>query len=297
MRLLSHLIGARRQLRRLGQADHDELLKALYQWPAPSAFLLGWLHRFGMSGTRHNAFFDVYVIGPHGDWRLVALVVPGALIAIAHGGAEEGAELGAHLRASGAEFQTVVGPEAAVEGVVEALMPRDFVPRVAQAQRLMARHRDDAPIVVGPEAAGLALRTAVHADLEKLGDASLAMHEEEVGKPNSASDVDALLRATHQKVREGRVWVLTDDNEDLLFKASSSLPTLQVTQIEGVWTRPDARGRGLAHGCLQRICEELFVGYSVLALTVGAENHAALRLYERLHFCEVMPWRTVYLDQ
>lgn len=258
---------------------------------------MGWLHRFGMSGTRHNAFFDVYVVGAHGDWRLVALVVHGALIVIAHGGEEEGAELGAHLRATGAEFQTVVGPAPAVDGLIQALMPIGFVPRVAQSQRLMARRREDAPIVVAAEAADLALRPATDADISKLATAALLMHEEEIGKPNSESDVDALLRATYQKVREGRAWVLMDDDGEVLFKASTSLPTHLVTQIEGVWTRPDARGRGLATGCLQHICAELFVRYPILALTVGAEALGAIRLYERLHFSDVAPWQTVYLDR
>lgn len=294
MRLLSQLIGARRQLRPLAQADRDELLKWMAERPAPSAFLLGWLERFGMSGTRHNAFFDVYVRGPHGHWSLVALVVHNALVSIVHGDEEDGAKLAALLKRKEQEIQTVVGPDKAVDGFVRTLMPVDFVPRVLQRQTLMQMKRPKTPIPLA--GAAYPLRSAGDDDISQVITASLEMHEEEVQSPNTDDDVDALMRSSYQKVREGRVWVLMDPNGALIFKASTSLANDLIAQIEGVWTHPEARGRGIATRCMAQLCNELFEAYNVLSLTVATDNHPAMRVYEKLGFEKVAAWCTAYLD-
>lgn len=262
--------------------------------PARSAFVLGWLQRFGMSGTRPNAFFDFYVKGPNGAWTFVALVVHEALVSIVEGEESDGHELGELLRRKGEEIQTVVGPNLAVKGFVDALMPQDFEPRVLQLQTLMQRPRalGIPPLSDVP----LPLRYAVNDDIPRVVVASLSMHEEEVGTPNTEGDQEALMRSAYQKVREDRVWVLTDPNGELIFKASTSLPTSVVAQVEGVWTNPQARGRGFAKRCMEQICEELYERYALISLTVASDNTPALCLYENLGFEPVADWRTVYLD-
>lgn len=249
-----------------------------------------------MSGTRQNAFFDVYVIGPHGDWSMVALVVHGALVSMVEGGYEQGAALGTYLRAKNQDIQTVVGPMEAVRGVVERLMPQGFEPRVLQDQQVMAMavsHLQPSAV----EGGDLGLRQAIMEDIPKLTVAALAMHEEEIGVSNTEADMDALMRSTFQKVREGRAWLLADPQGEVIFKASISLPNPYVAQIEGVWTHPQARGRGIAFRCMEQLCAELAQNYELLSLTVGAQNLPAVRLYERLGFEAVDAWRTVYLDE
>lgn len=294
MRLFSNFIGQRQRLRVLTPADHEILLKWMELRPAQAAFAIGWLMRFGMSGAKENAFFDFFVKEADGEWLLVALVVHGALIHVMHGDEKQGADLGRHFRRKHASFQTLVGVDAAIEGLTRELAPQGEDPRVLQHQRLMLWSKPD---VLPPHVPFGPLRSARLDDLTKVTNATLAMHEEEVGAPNSESDIDALMRSSYQKVKEGRVWIVdSDDGSNIVFKASISLPTDVVAQVEGIWTAPALRGKGLATRCLQDICHQLFQRYAHLSLSVAVDNHTARRLYAKLGFVDSVDWRTVYLD-
>lgn len=262
--------------------------------PAASAFLYGWLSRFGMPSNGRNAFFDVYVHGPDSAWDLMTLVVNGVLVSFVEANAEQAAELGALLRGEDYAAQTLVGPDVAVSAFAEHFSSPSFEPRVNQAQCVMMRERST-PLQDLPYPPKLLHRASeVHA--ERVIQASLEMHTEEVQQPNSRNDAIALRRASLQKIRSGRVWVLLDDAGELLFKASTSLPTPHIVQIEGVWTAPKARGQGIARHCMTQICTTLHATFPLLSLTVGRENVPALRLYESLGFVHVCDWRTMYLD-
>lgn len=284
----------RRTLRILGPTDRDATLHWMETRPAASAFLYGWINRFGMPSAGRNAFFDIYVHGPHADWDLMALVVNGVLVSFVEAKSEQAQELGRLLREKEYAVQTLVGPDNAVSAFAEHFCSRTFEPRVNQAQRIMMRKRSTPLEDIAYPPKLLQRATDIHA--ERVIQASLDMHAEEVNQPNSQTDVTALRRASLQKIRSGRVWMLLDDEDALLFKASTSLPTPHIVQLEGVWTRPDARGQGIARHCLTQICAALHATYPLISLTVGRDNAPALRLYQRLGFEHVCDWRTMYLD-
>lgn len=262
--------------------------------PAQAAFALGWLLRFGMSGSKENAFFDFFVKGEDEDWSLVALVIHGALIHVIQGDGNDGADLGRYFRRKHVDFQTLVGVDAAVDALRRTLVPHHDAPRVLQHQRLM---QWDKPEILPPHRPFPGLRTADMQDVQKVTSATLAMHEEEVGAPNSDADIDALMRSSYQKVKEGRVWIVdSDDGENIVFKASISLPNTTVAQMEGIWTAPAMRGKGLATHCLKDLCQRLFEYYPVLSLSVAIDNHPARHVYEKLGFVDGVDWQTVYLD-
>lgn len=295
MRRLADLISSnRRTLRTLGPADRDATLQWMDARPAASAFLYGWINRFGMPSAGRNAFFDVYVHGPQAEWDLMALVVNGVLVSFVEAEAEQAQELGRMLRDQEYAVQTLVGPDVAVSAFAEHFCSPTFEPRVNQAQCIMMRKRGTPleDIAYPPKL----LQRADQSHAERVIQASLDMHTEEVRQPNSQTDVTALRRASLQKIRSGRVWLLLDDDGALLFKASTSLPTPHIVQLEGVWTRPDVRGQGIARHCLTQICVTLHATYPLISLTVGRDNAPALRLYQNLGFEHVCDWRTMYLD-
>lgn len=296
MRRLSDLIRpTRRTLRSLGPADREAAIQWMAARPATSAFLLGWVHQFGMPSLGKNRFFEIYTAGEAPDWTAMILVVNGALISAVEGTPEHGEALGESLQSRGYQIQTAVGPDAFLEAFMTRFCGANFRPRVNQAQCVMLRERAT-PIEHTPYPPRL-LQRAVQEDAAELIDASLRMHEEEVGRPNSPSDITALRRSALHKTRGRRVWIYRDpQSKELLFKASISLPTPLVVQIEGVWTAPHARGQGIARDCMAQMIATLHQDYRYLALTVGRDNQPAIALYRRLGFATVCDWRTAYLD-
>lgn len=295
MRRLSELLRpARRSLRTLGPADREAALQWMVARPAASAFLLGWIDQFGMPSKGKNSFFELFVDGEHGAWTCMALVVNGALMSAAAGDATHGEALAALLQDRGYTLQTVVGPDAMICTFVRTFCEEGFVPRVDQPQCLMQRERHTplAHLAFPPRL----IRIATDADAHAVIQSSLAMHAEEVQQPNSQSDALALRRAAMQKIHTQRVWIHTDVDGELLFKASRSLPTPAVVQVEGVWTAPHVRGQGIAHDCLTQIFTTLHQNFRTISLTVGRENAPAIHLYERLGMTRTLDWRTVYLD-
>lgn len=282
-------------MRYLTLAERDDLQDWMEARPAQCAFCLGWLDRFGMSGTKANRFFDFVVAGSKGEWTLVALAVHGALLCVMEADEPSTRRLGVFFNRRRETFQTLVGPDRPIEILTETFHNSVIPPRVVQPQVLMARHRSDDyahPATLEPS-----FRRAAMSDLAIVVDATLSMHAEEIGVPNTDQDIEALIRSTYQKLQEGRVWLCESAIAGKIdFKASIALPTASVSQIEGVWTEPSQRGRGVARRCLRLMCEELHETVPMLALTVGAENHAALRVYAGLGFETVCAWRTVYLD-
>jgi|SRR5690625_154698 len=296
MRRLSELLRpARHTPRTLGPADRDVAIHWMAQHAAASAFLYGWIEQFGMPSQGKNAFFEIYVFGDYGTWDCMALVVNGALVSAVKGTETHGQILAEYLHARHYQLLTVVGPDAMIRAFVEHFCPPDFAPRVDQAQCIMERTHD-LPLPTTLHFPPRLVRLATETDAPHVIQSSLDMHAEEVQQPNSQSDIRALRRSALQKIHTRRVWVHTDADGGLLFKASRSLPTPHIVQVEGVWTHPAARGQGIAHDCLTQIFSALHERYPKISLTVGRENLPAIALYEKLGMERTHDWRTVYLD-
>ncbi len=281
------------ELRLLKPDEYDSAIEWMNRRPGPASFVLGWLHRFGNTHHRYRAFYQIYVHGPAGDWDLLALVANGALVSIVAATEEGGYLLGKALRRQNVNIQTLVGPDDGIIGLQRGYLPPTFRVRVNQKQRIMMRTTQDPLLPTTDTQWPLVKARAV--DISDVIVASLAMHEEEIRGQNSPTDIEALERSATMKVKTGRSWIVRDAGGRLIFKASTSLPAPSVIQIEGVWTDPSARRHQIAYRSLLEICHQLHRRYPAISLTVGRDNHAAIRLYERLHFHEVDTWRTVYI--
>ncbi|MEU5941035.1 GNAT family N-acetyltransferase [Micromonospora sp. NPDC047548] len=64
-------------------------------------------------------------------------------------------------------------------------------------------------------------------------------------------------------------------------------PTYRVAALGNVTTHPRARGRGLAAAAVAALCARLREHVDHVTLNVRTDNHAAVRLYERLGFTRV----------
>lgn len=297
MSLLSALFNHWRTIRTLDADDAERLQQWLEKTPAQSAFLLGWLSRYRLSDPTDSRFFEILAMGPEEDWSLIALHVHGALVAMVGENSSRAWHLGRFLVRKHARVTTLVGPDRAVSALAEAFTSETHTrPRFEQAQVVLLRTRGDAlPLSDAPAAEQLEQAT-LH-DWNDVLSATLAMHEEETGLVNLQRDREGFSRSTRQKIREQRVWIIRDEESGrLTFKASASLPADRVLQLEGIWTRPDVRRRGIALHALSVLCLDLHQEFENLSLYTSADNHSAIALYHRLGFRTQADWRTIYLD-
>ncbi|MDP9025690.1 MAG: GNAT family N-acetyltransferase, partial [Candidatus Eremiobacteraeota bacterium] len=67
----------------------------------------------------------------------------------------------------------------------------------------------------------------------------------------------------------------------------------QTMQLQGIWTPPSLRGKGLATLAMSGICDKLLAMSPTLSLYVNDFNSSAIKLYERLGFVTIAEFQTI----
>lgn len=174
-------------------------------------------------------------------------------------------------------------------------------PSVRALAAAAARHRptearDPQPVMVLDHAPAVPpdapVRRAGPADLDRLVRASAAMHREEMGVDPLALDPGAWRRRMSTLIERGWSYVWSEGGE-ILFKVELSAWTPEVLQLQGVWTDPRVRRRGLATRGLAAVCALLLRDVPLCSLYVNAYNAPALGLYARLGFRQAGDFATL----
>ena len=131
-------------------------------------------------------------------------------------------------------------------------------------------------------------------ELDVLMPACVDMFTEEVGVSPVASPDGGLYRARVRELVLGGRAVARIENGQVVFKAELGSVTSRASQVQGVWVRPDLRGRGLAApgmASVVRYAQETFA--PTVSLYVNGYNVAARRAYDRVGFEQVGTFATV----
>jgi uncharacterized protein len=117
--------------------------------------------------------------------------------------------------------------------------------------------------------------------------ACVAMFTEEVGVSPTIGDGGASYRARmEQLIRSGRAFARIEDGQ-VIFKAEIGAVTPQACQVQGVWVRPECRGRGLAAPGMAAVVTEATRSIApVVSLYVNDFNTPARATYQRVGFTE-----------
>ena len=189
----------------------------------------------------------------------------------------------------GRRCSSLVGPSAAVRELWGILRPYWGPARdVRAAQPLMALHSTP---LVAPDPAVRRVRLD---ELDILLPASIAMFTEEVGVSPLAGDGGASYRArVSELIRAGRAFARIEDGK-VIFKAEVGAATTRACQVQGVWVRPEYRGRGLAAPGMAAVVELARASISpVVSLYVNDFNTPARATYLRAGFNEVGEFMSV----
>jgi predicted GNAT family acetyltransferase len=189
----------------------------------------------------------------------------------------------------GRRCSSLVGPSAALAELWGYLRPYWGPPRdVRASQPLMAI---DGPAQI---AADPGVRRVRSDEIDVLLPACIAMFTEEVGVSPLIGDGGAAYRArVAELIRAGRAFARISGGR-VIFKAEVGAATSQACQVQGVWVRPEFRGRGLAApGMAAVVTEARRAVAPVVSLYVNDFNAPARAAYRRAGFRQVGEFMSV----
>ena len=138
------------------------------------------------------------------------------------------------------------------------------------------------------------VRYSTLADLDELVPACVAMFTEEVGvSPNSGGGASAYRNRVAELVSSRRSFVryLADE---LVFKAEVGTVGSEVAQIQGVWVKPEYRGKGISVPAMATVVKYVLADIApVVSLYVNNYNAPALATYRNVGFEQVDTFATV----
>jgi predicted GNAT family acetyltransferase len=272
-------------VRLLDDRDREAALAVCDADPVANVFVASRIRALGLEPARLGA----QMWGFECNGQLTSLCYAGAnLVPVQASSAAVLAFADRALR-QGRRCSSLVGPSAAVAGLWARLRPHWGPPRdVRASQPLMAI--EGAPLVP-PDPA---VRQVHLGELEILMPACVAMFTEEVGVSPLSSDGGAAYRArVTELIRSRRAFARIEDGR-VIFKAEVGAATPQACQVQGVWVRPEFRGRGLAAPGMAAVVTEARRTISpVISLYVNDFNTPARATYRRTGFAEVGEFMSV----
>lgn len=213
-------------------------------------------------------------------------VAPGLRAAAFHGGnlipigedAEALEAIATQLSRSGRGCSSIVGSAASVAVMWPVLLRRWGPARAVRANQPLMMI--DGPSAIPPDPA---VRRVELVDLPRFFPAAVAMFTEELGVSPLAHDAGRGYRArVAELISAGRAFARFDHRGEVEFKAEVGSVGGATAQIQGVWVRPDLRGRGIGTACMAAVLRQALAMAPSASLYVNDYNESARRMYSRL---------------
>lgn len=262
--------------------DKSRVLALCEQLPTRPMQIAAWVHEGGLD---RNAPPSALFVEPEGGLAFVSdlgVIMPHLIRG-------ESVEELAH-RIGTPAARVVVGPTWAARILWTTLEQRGCRARIVRDQVGYAVSRESFKAEAKHET--LPLRAATLADLDGLVSASAAMAVEE-SKDDPARRNPGLFRSRiADRIRKGRDFVLIE-NGRLLFKVNVAALSPFGGHIEGVYTAPKARGRGIGRAGTAWITNWILQRGALATLLVNKDNRVARQIYEGLGFVPTYESRTI----
>ena len=271
----------------LKPSDKERLITFLRSNVETNIFLLAVLDRSepGQARLAHDARF--YATEHGGNLTSVLYVTNGGLCVAYAPEPSVVRELAVALKAS-LRPRLLVGPRAETDVVWEALGSQASA-RLYRRHRLYWLRAEHLSVQGHP-----GVRFASARDLDRAAHFAACMQSEELGLDPRQVDQTRFRHRVSRLIANEQFYILPLGDTHA-FQASASAQCVEGAQVEAVYVPPNLRGRGWARQGLAGMCESLLTRFPLVTLHVNEENHAAVRLYERLGFVAGPPFRLISL--
>lgn len=272
-------------VRAITRSDLTDALSIVDRTPAMDVFVGSRIHASQISGGGLGGELWGYYEGD----ALTSLCYSGAnLVPVA--ATPRATRLFADLALrKGRKCSSLVGEAATIDTMWDVLS-RDWGPPRGIRRRQPVMAIDRLPAVTADNR----VRSLEPHEIDIFLPAAISMFIEEVGYSPIGNDGGANYRArVAELIGAGRVFAIMDGGQ-VIFKAEIGAQTPYACQLQGVWVRPEYRGRGLSVGGVAAVVERAISEIApVVSLYVNDFNLPAIRAYQRVGFSEIGQFATV----
>lgn len=182
----------------------------------------------------------------------------------------------------------IIGGRETVRGFWERVHGWHAKPRIVRDRQLvMAVDRTSLKRIDGE----VIVRHARAGEWQEVAKGSAALIEQELDYDprNASADFNANVR----EMIERQMWWVGESDGRVCFLCNIGPWCHKTAQLQGIWTPPDLRGRGLATASFSAISERLLEHSPTLSLYVNDFNRDAIALYERTGYESVAEFQTI----
>lgn len=182
----------------------------------------------------------------------------------------------------------IIGPRATVDALWEIIGKKCGTPRLVRERQLVMMldryhlRRDGAAVTV---------RHAKIDEWSAVAESSASMIAQEL-EYDPRRDAPSFGASVRQMIERKLWWVGLYENR-LCFFCNIGPWSDRTVQLQGIWTPPEMRGRGLATASLSAISDRLLDLSPTLSLYVNDFNDAAIALYRRVGFEHAGDFKTL----
>lgn len=277
------------EIRALDVHSIDQVRILIDQDPVRHCFLAARLEQVKQSRFRPS-YPDL--LGYFDDGKLKSLLMTGANLVPVNTSLIARQEFAAVLARSGRRSSSIVGPAEEVMDLWARVSDSWGPAREIRANQPVMAIRNQSPKDIDHE-----VRYSNHSDLEELMPACIAMFTEEVGiSPTSNGGGTAYRNRISELVSSRRSFVKYLGSE-LVFKAEVGTVGAGVAQIQGVWVKPEFRGKGISVPAMAAVVKLVLADLApVVSLYVNDYNEVALNTYRSAGFEHVDTFATVLFN-
>ena len=274
------------EIRALDVHSIDLVKNLIEQDPVRHCFLAARLEQ-----TKQSRFRPSYpdLLGYFDDGNLKSVLMTGANIVPVNTSLIARQEFATVLNRSGRRSSSIVGPAEEVLDLWSRVSASWGPAREVRGNQPVLSMRTNSSVEIDHD-----VRYSNLSDLEDLVPACIAMFTEEVGiSPTINGGGNAYRNRISELVSSRRSFVKYLGSE-LVFKAEIGTVGAGVAQIQGVWVKPEYRGKGISVSAMAAVVKLVLADVApVVSLYVNDYNEVALKTYRSVGFEQVDTFATV----